>query len=113
MVGVVGSFAAQQYVLDHSSRIAGLVLSGTAVIDLLEPALDLDARSSSGFNAPFPSRTGFEWLSRDDAQVDACVADRFCGFGLDSEGARPCKPGRATLPTPVDLRASARTCRCT
>ena len=85
----MGSFAAQQYVLDHSNRIAGLVLSGTAAIDLLEPALDLDSPIDlSGFNAPFPDRTGFEWLSRDEAQVDAYVADPFCGFGLDTEGGK-------------------------
>jgi len=85
----MGSFAAQQYVLDHSDRIAALALSGTAAIDLLEPALDLDAPIDlSGFNAPFAHRTGYEWLSRDDAQVDAYVADPRCGFGLDAEGGK-------------------------
>jgi alpha-beta hydrolase superfamily lysophospholipase len=85
----MGSFAAQQYVLDHSDRIAALALSGTAAIDLLEPALDLDAPIDlSGFNAPFAHRTGYEWLSRDDAQVDAYVADPYCGFGLDVEGGK-------------------------
>ena len=85
----MGSFAAQQYMLDHSDRIAGLALSGTAAIDLLEPALDLDAPIDlSGFNAPFVHRTGYEWLSRDDAQVDAYVADPYCGFGLDVEGGK-------------------------
>ena len=85
----MGSFAAQQYLLDHSGRIAGLALSGTAAIDLLEPALDLDAPIDlSAFNAPFVHRTGYEWLSRDDAQVDAYVADARCGFGLDVEGGK-------------------------
>jgi alpha-beta hydrolase superfamily lysophospholipase len=85
----MGSFAAQQYMLDHSGRIAGLALSGTAAIDLLEPALDLDAPIDlSAFNAPFTQRTGYEWLSRDDAQVDAYVADPRCGFGLDTEGGK-------------------------
>lgn len=85
----MGSFAAQQYMLDHSRSIAGLVLSGTAAIDLLEPALDLDAPIDlSAFNAPFPHRTGYEWLSRDEAQVDAYVADPRCGFGLDAEGGK-------------------------
>lgn len=85
----MGSFAAQQYVLDHSGRIAGLVLSGTAAIDLMEPGLDLDRPIDlSAFNAPFPNRTGYEWLSRDDAQVDAYVADPRCGFGLDVEGGK-------------------------
>jgi alpha-beta hydrolase superfamily lysophospholipase len=85
----MGSFAAQQYLLDHSGRIAGLALSGTAAIDLLEPALDLDAPIDlSAFNAPFVHRTGYEWLSRDDTQVDAYVADERCGFGLDVEGGK-------------------------
>jgi alpha-beta hydrolase superfamily lysophospholipase len=79
----MGSFAAQQYVLDHSDELAGLVLTGTAVLDLLEPALDPDQPLDlTAFNAPFEHRTGYEWLSRDPAQVDAYVADERCGFGL-------------------------------
>jgi alpha-beta hydrolase superfamily lysophospholipase len=85
----MGSFAAQQYMLDHSNRIAGLALSGTAAIDLMEPGLDLDRPIDlSAFNAPFPHRTGYEWLSRDEAQVDAYMADPRCGFGLDVEGGK-------------------------
>ncbi len=38
----MGSFAVQQYLLDHSADVDGVILTGTAVIDLLEPALDLD-----------------------------------------------------------------------
>ncbi|UOY02570.1 alpha/beta fold hydrolase [Blastococcus sp. PRF04-17] len=80
----MGSFAAQQYVLDHGDELAGLVLSGTAALDLLEPALDLDSPMDlSAFNAPFaPARTDYDWLSRDPAQVDRYVADERCGFGL-------------------------------
>jgi alpha-beta hydrolase superfamily lysophospholipase len=81
----MGSFASQQYLLDHSADIDAVVLTGTAVLDLLEPALDLDQPLDlTMFNAPFaPARTDFDWLSRDEAQVDAYLADAMCGFGLD------------------------------
>jgi alpha-beta hydrolase superfamily lysophospholipase len=81
----MGSFAVQQYLLDHSHRVDAAVLTGTAALDLLEPALDLDSQLDlAAFNAPFePARTDYDWLSRDPAQVDAYVADARCGFGLD------------------------------
>jgi alpha-beta hydrolase superfamily lysophospholipase len=86
----LGSFAAQQWLLDHSDDVDAVVLSGTAVIDLLEPAMDLDAPMDlSAFNAPFqPARTDFDWLSRDESQVDAYIADPLCGFGLDIPGGK-------------------------
>jgi alpha-beta hydrolase superfamily lysophospholipase len=82
----MGSFAVQQYLVDNSDRVDAAVLSGTAAIDLLEPALNLDEPIDlSAFNAAFqPPRTDYDWLSRDDAQVDAYVADPRCGFGLDT-----------------------------
>jgi alpha-beta hydrolase superfamily lysophospholipase len=80
----MGSFAVQQYLVDHGDRVDAVVLSGTAAAELM-PALDLDEPVDlSGFNAPFePGRTGYEWLTRDEAQVDAYVADPLCGFGYD------------------------------
>jgi alpha-beta hydrolase superfamily lysophospholipase len=76
----------QQYLVDNSDRVSAAVLSGTAAIDLLEPGLNLDEPIDlSAFNAPFqPPRTEYDWLSRDDAQVDLYVADPRCGFGLDT-----------------------------
>ncbi|MCF6509598.1 alpha/beta hydrolase [Blastococcus sp. MG754426] len=86
----MGSFAAQQHVLDRSGDLAALVLTGTTVLDLLEPAVDLDGPTDlSAFNAPFqPARTDYDWLSRDEAQVDAYVADPRCGFGLTAADSR-------------------------
>jgi Lysophospholipase len=82
----MGSFAVQQYLIDHSDRVTAAVLAGTAAIDLLEPALDLDAPLDLAmFNAAFaPARTESDWISRDEAQVDAYVADPRCGFGIDT-----------------------------
>ena len=86
----MGSFAVQQYLFDHSADADGVVLTGTAAIDLLEGALDLDQPIDLAmFNAPFqPARTDYDWLSRDEAIVDAYVADEWCGFGIDTAAAR-------------------------
>jgi alpha-beta hydrolase superfamily lysophospholipase len=103
----MGSFAVQQYLLDHSSDVDGVVLTGTAAIDLLEPALDLDQPLDLAmFNAPFqPARTDYDWLSRDDAVVDAYVADPLCGFGIDTESAKGMFAGARRLADPEQLAA--------
>jgi alpha-beta hydrolase superfamily lysophospholipase len=77
----MGSFASQQYVLDHSGDIDALVLSGTTEVSGLADMLDTDEPADlSAFNAPFVNRTGYEWLSRDEDEVDKYVADEACGF---------------------------------
>ena len=103
----MGSFAVQQYLLDHSADVDGVILTGTAVIDLLEPALDLDQPLDLAmFNAAFqPARTDYDWLSRDDAIVDAYVADPRCGFGIDTASAKAMFTGARRLADPAQVAA--------
>ncbi|MGI8678903.1 MAG: alpha/beta fold hydrolase [Jatrophihabitans sp.] len=103
----MGSFAAQQYALDCSSEISALALTGTAVLDLLEPSLDLNQPLDLAmFNTPFaPARTDYDWLSRDDAQVDLYVADSQCGFGLDGAAGKQMFVGARALADPARVAA--------
>ena len=101
----MGSFAVQQYLAEHSAGVAAVILTGTAAIDLLEPALDLDQPLDlAAFNAPFqPARTDFDWLTRDAAVVDAYVADPRCGFGIDPGSTKQMFAGARPLAGPGAL----------
>jgi alpha-beta hydrolase superfamily lysophospholipase len=99
----MGSFVVQDYLCTYGATLAAAVLCGSSVApDLPEllalarseharlgrrvPSPALAAATFGGFNQAFqPSRTDFDWLSRDPAEVDAYVADPLCGFA-----ATPC-----------------------
>lgn len=92
----MGSFAAREVALRYGKELSGLVLSGTGayphalckagaflagLFPRKKPAPLLDKIVFSGNNKPFaPARTPFDWLSRDERQVDAYIADPRCGF---------------------------------
>jgi alpha-beta hydrolase superfamily lysophospholipase len=101
----LGSFLGRGFIAEHSDALAGVALSGSngkpAAIATLgriiarEERLRLGKRGKSDpilqmwfgeFNKPFkPARTASDWLSRDEKEVDAFVADPLCGFPFTTQ----------------------------
>jgi alpha-beta hydrolase superfamily lysophospholipase len=101
----LGSFLGRGFIAKHSEALAGVALSGSngkpsaiATLGRLiarEERLRLGRRGKSDpilqmwfgeFNKPFkPARTQSDWLSRDETEVDAFVADPLCGFPFTTQ----------------------------
>ena len=95
----MGSYVAQSFVLQHPENIKALVLSASTWPNRLQLRIGkllaamavwlngpeaksemLNKMSFGNFNQRFaPNRTEFDWLSRDDTEVDKYIADPLCG----------------------------------
>jgi alpha-beta hydrolase superfamily lysophospholipase len=101
----MGSFLGQRLVADHGEGFSAIVLSSSngkpppiAKLGRLVARAErlrlgplgrskvLDALSFGDFNRKFrPNRTEFDWLSRDEVEVDKYVADPLCGFSVTTQ----------------------------
>lgn len=99
----MGSMIAQAYLQRWGKDLSGLVLSGTtggrgrdeATLekvrslgegDSADKPSEVFAAIFAAFNAPYAGdeTTGYEWLSRDNAEVGAYAQDPWCGFSLSN-----------------------------
>lgn len=96
----MGSFMTQGYIALYGNELDGCILSGTggnggslvimgnlvakivsAIFGRNTKSPALNQMSFGAFNNAFkPNRTTFDWLSRDNAEVDKYIKDEWCGF---------------------------------
>ena len=120
----MGSFITRCYLREHAEGLAGCVLSGTGffpkgtasmgaaaanLVCLLggekKPSPLIDKLGFSSSNKPFaPSRTPFDWLTRDGAEVDKYIADPDCGFPFTGSGYRDLFRGLERLADLSEMR---------
>ena len=100
----MGSFVARRYISMYSSDIAGAIICGTsgsnpgakAGIFLADTIIKLkgeryrskliDKIAFGSYNKKFEGRTAFDWLSKNQPDIDKYIADDGCGFLFTASG---------------------------
>lgn len=122
----MGSFIARDFISRWGDEINGVILSGTGnqkmymvrILKLLTQweiyfrglrhrSLFFDNLSFGSFNKPYEprARTSFDWLSRDNEQVDKYVSDPLCGFICTSAHFRDLAQGLYRVCSPSIYRS--------
>lgn len=102
----MGSFIARNYTYKYADELDGAVFCGTSAPN---PAAGIaiklasliasvkgshyrskliDSLAFGGYNSRFEKRTAFDWLTRDNWQVDKYIEDELCGFLFTACGYR-------------------------
>lgn len=96
----MGSFLSRAYIQNYGKELTGVILSGTGgnpgIIGKIGKMIadgevkkkgpkhrseKMDKMSFGKFNNEFkPNKTEFDWLSRDEKEVEKYIKDEFCGF---------------------------------
>lgn len=102
----MGSFVARAYSVKYGDEVAGAVYCGTAgpnpaagagilltkIIAKLKGTHHrsklIDKVGFGTYNSKFEGRTAFDWLSRDNEEVDKYIADELCGYLFTAYGYR-------------------------
>ena len=101
----MGSFATREYLIRYGKELDACVISGTGwhpaalataartmaalcgMFSWTKPANLVNNMGFGSYNKAFaPARTPFDWLSRDEKEVDKYVADPLCGFVFTARG---------------------------
>jgi len=101
----MGSFVLQQLLFEHPNDMIAAALSGSngkpppiamlgklvarverARVGKRKPSPVMQKLTFEDYNKAFaPTRTEFDWLSRDNEEVDKYVADPLCGFAVSTQ----------------------------
>lgn len=101
----MGSFVLQQLLFEHPNDMIAAALSGSngkpppiamlgklvarierARVGKRKPSPVMQKLTFEDYNKAFaPNRTEFDWLSRDNDEVDKYVADPLCGFAVSTQ----------------------------